>query len=250
MLEGAKRPGRSKRVRLMTKEEVHAKIKEVGVVAAVRERTKEDAIFAAEAVYDGGIPIVEIALTVPGESIPGETDVISRLVKERPGILVGAGSVLTVQTAQSCLDAGARFLTSDGPSPGLVEFAAKKGVVVFPGALSPGEVITAWESGCDFVKVVPCSCIGGETYIASLHRMFPHVPMIAAGGVDQTNASDYILAGAAALGIGAGLIPTGAIQQRNANQIHELARRFVIFVRDAREGELPRREGGTMKMPD
>jgi 2-dehydro-3-deoxyphosphogluconate aldolase/(4S)-4-hydroxy-2-oxoglutarate aldolase len=229
----------------MTKQEVRARIEEIGIIAAVRERSKEDALFAAEAVFDGGIPIVEIALTVPGE-----TEVISHLVKKHPQLIVGAGSVLNVETAQTCLDAGAQFLTSDGPSLALVEFAARKGVVVFPGALTPGEVITAWESGCDFVKVVPCACIGGETYIASLHKMFPHIPLIAAGGVNQTTASKYILAGAVALGIGGGLIPARAIQHHNASQIHELARRYVSFVKSAREGDLPRREGGAMKMPD
>ena len=233
----------------MQREDVRSKIEEVGIVAAIREHSKENALFAAEAVCDGGIPIVEISLTVPGETVPGETEVISHLVKKHPQLIVGAGSVLNVETARSCLDAGAQFLTSDGPSRALVEFAATKGVVVFPGALTPGEVITAWESGCDFIKVVPCACIGGETYIASLHKMFPHIPLIAAGGVNQTTASKYILAGAMGLGIGSALVPARAIQQRNAGQIHELARRFVGFVKSAREGHLPSVEGESMKMP-
>jgi len=145
--------------------------------------------------------------------------------------------------AQTCLDAGAQFLTSDGLHLALVEFAARKGVVVFPGALTPTEVITAWESGCDFVKVVPCAHIGGESYIRSVHRMFPHIPLIAAGGVNQETASRYILAGAAALGIGSELIPAEAIQRRQADRIRELTHRFAGFVKSAREGKPPQREG-------
>ncbi|MGD0908941.1 MAG: bifunctional 4-hydroxy-2-oxoglutarate aldolase/2-dehydro-3-deoxy-phosphogluconate aldolase [Candidatus Acidiferrales bacterium] len=235
----------------MTKQEVHARIEEIGIIAAVRERSKQNALFAAEAAFDGGIPIVEIALTVPGETIPGETELISHLAEKHTQLLVGAGSVLNVTAAQACLDSGAQFLTCDGPNHALVEFAAQKGVVVFPGALSPGEVIAAWESGCDFVKVVPCACIGGETYIESLHKMFPHIPLIAAGGVSQTSASKYILAGAVALGIGGGLFPSRAIRNQDANQIHELARRLVAFVKGGREGQdLPRMDGGSMKLPE
>lgn len=222
----------------MRREEVRNRIKETGIVPAVRVDTAEHALFAAEAVYQGGIPIVEISLTVPGA-----TEVISTLVRQNPERLVGAGSVLNAQLAQTCLDAGAQFLTSDGLHPGLVEFAAKNGVVVFPGALTPTEVVTAWESGGDFVKVVPCAHIGGEGYIRSLHKMFPHIPLIAAGGVNQENASRYILAGAAGLGIGTELIPPRALRRKQADQIRELARRFAGFVKSAREGKSPQREG-------
>ena len=222
----------------MKREEVRNKIEEIGIVAAIRVDSGENALFAAEAVHQGGIPIVEIALTVPGA-----TEVISHLVQQNSQLIVGAGSVLNAQMAQTCLDAGAQFLTSDGLHLALVEFAARKGVVVFPGALTPTEVITAWESGCDFVKVVPCAHIGGESYIRSVHRMFPHIPLIAAGGVNQETASRYILAGAAALGIGSELIPAEAIQRRQADRIRELTHRFAGFVKSAREGKPPQREG-------
>ncbi|MGA3294137.1 MAG: bifunctional 4-hydroxy-2-oxoglutarate aldolase/2-dehydro-3-deoxy-phosphogluconate aldolase [Candidatus Acidiferrales bacterium] len=222
----------------MKREEVRNRIEEIGIVAAIRVDSGENALFAAEAVHQGGIPIVEIALTVPGA-----TEVISHLVQQNSQLIVGAGSVLNAQMAQTCLDAGAQFLTSDGLHLALVEFAARKGVVVFPGALTPTEVITAWESGCDFVKVVPCAHIGGESYIRSVHRMFPHIPLIAAGGVNQETASRYILAGAAALGIGSELIPAEAIQRRQADRIRELTHRFAGFVKSAREGKPPQREG-------
>jgi 2-dehydro-3-deoxyphosphogluconate aldolase/(4S)-4-hydroxy-2-oxoglutarate aldolase len=213
----------------MTKQEVRAWIEETGVIAAVRERSKENALFAAEAVFQGGIPVVEIALTVPQA-----TTVISQLVKDIPGIVVGAGSVTRPDAALQSLDAGAQFLTSDGFHPTVIEFGAKRNVVVIPGTLTPTEVISAWETNADFVKVVPCAQLGGPTYIASLHAMFPDIPLIASGGVDQLSASKLVLAGAIALGVGRELIPREAIQHRQAARIGELARRFLDFVKSGK----------------
>ena len=213
----------------MKKYEVRAWIEEIGVIPAVRVRSPEDALFAVEAIAQGGIPIAEITLTVPGA-----IKIISQLRKENPNMVVGAGGVLDELTAQQSMDAGAQFLTSDGLHPEVIEFAQRKELVVFPGALTPTEVITAWKAGCDFVKVVPCTQIGGETYIRSLHRMFPHLPLIAAGGVNQENAFNFVLAGAVALGIGGELIPPEALRQRQGDRIAELARRFVGFVKSGR----------------
>ena len=220
----------------MKRHEVRAWIEEVGIIPAVRVRSSDDALFAAEAISRGGIPIVEITLTVPSA-----IKVISQLRKENPNIVVGAGGVMDAIAAQQCLDAGAQFLTSDGLRLELMEFAAQQNVVVFPGVLTPTEVITAWKQNCDFIKVVPCAQIGGETYIRSLHRMFPHLPLIAAGGVTQQNASSFILAGAVALGIGSELIPHEAIRGRQADRITELARRFVGFVKSGRDHLMARR---------
>lgn len=239
------RDGVRREAHQVKREEVQNRIKGIGILAAIRVDSEEDALFAAEAVYNGGISVVEIALTVPGA-----TDVISNLVKRNPELIVGAGSVLSAEAAQICLDAGAQFLTSDGLRQAVVQFAARKEVVVLPGALTPTEVITAWESGCDFVKVVPVAQIGGDTYIRSLHRMFPQIPLIAAGGVNQKTASQYIFAGATALGIGSELIPAGAIQRRQESRICELTRRFVGFVKSAREGKAPEREGTCMIVPN
>ena len=222
----------------MKREEVRQKIKEAGIVAAIRVNSKEQALFAAEAVHGGGIPIIEIALTVPGA-----TEVISQLAKQHPQMIVGAGSVLNAEKARACVDAGAQFLTSDGLHLTLIGFAERNEVVVFPGALTPSEVITAWDSGCDFVKVVPCAPLGGETYIRSLHTMYPQIPLLAAGGVNQHTASRYIVAGALALGVGTELIPAEAVRHRQVDRIRELARRFIGFVKTGREGRLPQREG-------
>jgi len=221
----------------MKKEEVHARIEEIGVVPAVRVSSAEEARFAAEAVSRGGISIVEITMTVPGA-----IEVISHLLKQIPEMVVGAGSVLDVETARRCLDAGAQFLTTDGLDLGVVEFAVKQHVVVFPGTLTPTEVITAWKAGSDFVKVVPCAQLGGESYIRALRGPFPQVPLIAAGGVNQLTALNFILAGATALGVGRELIPSEAIRMRQAERINELARRFVSFVNNGRVQAAARRD--------
>ena len=213
----------------MNREGVRARLEEIGIIPIVRVSSAEEARFAAEAVASGGILIVEMAMTVPGA-----TDVISQLVRAAPELIVGAGSVLDVEMARACVGAGARFLTSEGFDAELVKYAVKEGLVVLPGALTPTEVITAWRAAADFVKVFPCAELGGETYIRALKAALPQVPMIAAGGVTLSTAGSLILAGAAALGVGRELVPKEAIQQRRAGWVHELARRFLGQVRDAR----------------
>ena len=213
----------------MNKQEVRRRIEEIGIIPAVRVSSSEDAVFAAEAVSRGGIPIVEITLTVPEAH-----KVISLLVREVPEVIVGAGGILDVETARRCLDDGAKFLASDGLDREIVEFALRESVVAIPGTLTPSEVLRAWKMGPDFVKVVPCAPVGGDSYIRALKTMFPSVPLIAAGGVNQQTASGFILAGAVALGIGAELIPREAIRRRQPERIAELARRFTGFVSSAR----------------
>jgi len=213
----------------VNQQEVRARIEEIGIIPAIRVYSSEDALFAAEAVSDGGIPIVEVAQTVPNADT-----VISHLVQNAPEVIVGAGGVPDVETARRCLDAGAKFLASDGLDPELVNFAVKEAVVMIPGTLSPSEVLTASKMGPDFVKVVPCAQVGGDSYIRALKAMFPKVPLIAAGGVTQQTASGFILAGAIALGIGADLVPRESIRMRQPDRIAELARRFIGFVSGAR----------------
>lgn len=213
----------------MNKQEVRRRIEEVGIIPSIRVSSTDDALFAAEAVSRGGIPIVEVTLTVP-EAIK----VISHVVQRAQDMIVGAGSVLDAETARRCLDAGAQFLTSDGLDPETVKFAVKEDVVIIPGTLTPTDVIAAWKLGSDFVKVVPCGHVGGDTYIRALKAMFPNVPLIAAGGVNQRTAFNFIVAGAVALGIGGELIPREAIRRRQPDRIAELARRFTNAVSSAR----------------
>jgi 2-dehydro-3-deoxyphosphogluconate aldolase/(4S)-4-hydroxy-2-oxoglutarate aldolase len=213
----------------VNRQDVRRRIEEVGIIPAIRVSSTEDALFAAEAVSRGGIPIVEVTLTVP-EAIK----VISHVVQHAPEVIVGAGSVLDAETARRCLDAGATFLTSDGLDPETVKFAVQQNVVVIPGALTPTDIIAAWKLGPDFVKVVPCGHVGGDSYIRDLKAMFPRVPLIAAGGVNKRTAFNFIAAGAVALGIGGELIPREAIRRRQPDRIAELARRFANSVSNAR----------------
>ena len=127
------------------------------------------------------------------------------------------------------------FLTGPALNVSVIEFAAERDVLGMPGVLTPTEVITAWQSGADLVKVLPCAQVGGHRYIQALTRPFPHVPLVAAGGITQLTAAKYILAGATAVGVGAALIPRQAIKQHEREWIPELARRFVNLVQNARE---------------
>jgi 2-dehydro-3-deoxyphosphogluconate aldolase/(4S)-4-hydroxy-2-oxoglutarate aldolase len=214
----------------MNREEVRARIAEVGIVSAIRVSSPEDALFAAQAVASGGIPIVELTMTVPGA-----IDVIAHLVRNGPELIVGAGTVWDVETARRCLDAGAKFLTTTGLDLQTVEFAEQEKVVIFPGALTPTEVMMAWKAGVDFVKVFPCSQMGGAPYIKALKAPFPQVALIASGGVNQLNVAEFFLAGAAAVGVGAHLVPRKAVELRQPHRIHELAVRLVNTVREARK---------------
>jgi 2-dehydro-3-deoxyphosphogluconate aldolase/(4S)-4-hydroxy-2-oxoglutarate aldolase len=191
-------------------------------------------MFAAEAVCSSGIPIVEVTMTVPGA-----VKIIHSLTADSPDLIAGAGSVVDVETARRCLDAGARFLTTTGLDLEVVEFALKKNVVVFPGACTPTEIMTAWKAGSDFVKVFPCSAMGGPGYIRALRGPFPTIPLIAAGGVNQTTVADFILAGANAVGIGGDLIHQEAIRRRERDWIRELSRRYVGMIKQARSEKPP-----------
>lgn len=213
----------------MQKKEVRDRIEEIGVLPAIRVSTKQDATYAAETVYRAGITVAEITMTVPSG-----LEVISQLAKSHPDMVVGAGTVLNVETAKRCVDAGAKFLTSPGLVLKVVEYALKHNVIVLPGALTPTEVIAAWEAGADFVKVFPCSASGGANYIRALKEPLPQVPLIATGGVNQVTTPAFIHAGAIAVGVGHELIPREALQFHHENQIFELARRFLAMVRDAR----------------
>lgn len=186
-------------------------------------------MYAAESVYSAGISIAEITMTVPNA-----IEVIRTLRLRFPEMVVGAGTVLDTDTAARCADAGACFLTSTGLVRDVVDFALQRDIAVFPGALTPTEVIAAWKTGADFVKIFPAGPVGGDRYIRSLKIPFPKIPMIASGGVTQLNATQFIRAGAIAIGVGAELMPPDAIRNRQSDRINELARRLMASVAEGR----------------
>ena len=213
----------------MTREEIRKKIEEVGLIPSIRVESVASAIFVAENVAAGGIPIMEIAATIPDSD-----KVIRDLTHRFPSLIVGGEVVVGLDQAQRHLDAGAMFLTGPGFEEELVGFCVDKKVVALPGALTPTEVLLAHKAGADFVKVFPCAHVGGEKYIRALKAPLPHVPLVAAGGVTQSTASSFISAGAVALGVGEDLIPRQAVRFKEGAWIRELASRFLNFVQQAR----------------
>jgi len=214
---------------MVSKEQVCARIAEIGVLPAIRVPSVEDALFAASEMVRGGLSVVELTMTVPNA-----LDVIQQLHRTSPALIVGAGTVLDVETARACIDAGARFITSPGINPEIVEFTVSRKIAAIPGALTPSEIMQANDAGADMIKVFPCSAMGGPSYIKALRAPFPHIAFIASGGVDQMTASEFIRAGAVALGIRGELIPPRAIEHHDQNWIHELAGRFLGIVQRTR----------------
>src|SRR5262252_7692984 len=191
----------------MDKQKVRDRIVEIGVVPVVRATSAREARMAADAVCQGGITIAEITMTVPGA-----VEVIRELTKSGVSdVLVGAGTVLNREAARRCLDAGAQFLVSPGLNVPMVELARKEGKLVMAGALTPTEIMAAWEAGADFVKVFPCGQVGGAKYIKALKGPFPQVPFIPTGGVNLKTAANFIHAGSEALGIGSELVSASAL---------------------------------------
>jgi len=214
----------------VTKTEVKIRITSTGIVPVIRASTARNALMAVDALYKGGISVAEITLTVPGAE-----KVIESLRKNFGAeLLVGAGTVVDVEGAQRCLDAGAQFIISPGFDAATVEFVKSKEIVMIAAALTPTEIMTAWKSGADLIKVFPCNAVGGPTYIKSLKGPFPEIPLIPTGGVNLETAADFIGAGSAALGVGSELVPASALDSGKPAVIAELAMQFLEIVREAR----------------
>jgi 2-dehydro-3-deoxyphosphogluconate aldolase / (4S)-4-hydroxy-2-oxoglutarate aldolase len=214
----------------MDKQKVRERIVEIGIVPVVRASSPQEARMAADAVCEGGIPIVEITMTVPGA-----VEVIRELTRGgSPSVLVGAGTILNAEAARRCLDAGAQFLVSPGLNLPTVELAKREGTLMMAGGLTPTEVMAAWEAGSDFVKIFPCGPVGGAKYIKALKGPFPQIPFVPTGGVNLDTAAAFIEAGAAALGVGGELVQAEALRSNKPELIVENARKFVAVVKHAR----------------
>jgi 2-dehydro-3-deoxyphosphogluconate aldolase/(4S)-4-hydroxy-2-oxoglutarate aldolase len=214
----------------MDKQKVRERILEIGIIPVVRASSPGEACIAADAVCQGGIPIVEITMT-----LPGALDVIRELVKScASDVLIGAGTVLNAEAARCCLDAGAQFLVSPGLNIQTIELAVREEMLMMAGALTPTEVLTAWEAGSDLVKVFPCGQVGGAKYIKALKGPLPQIPLVPTGGVNLSTAAEFIEAGAAALGIGGELVQADALKSNKPEIIVENARKFLAIVKQAR----------------
>lgn len=214
----------------MDKQEVRDQIVEVGIIPVVRASSPREARIAADAVCEGGIPIVEITMTVPGA-----VEVIRELTRNGScKALVGAGTVRNADVAHRCIDAGAQFLVSPGFNSQTVELAVREGILMMAGALTPSEIMSAWVAGTDLVKVFPCGQVGGARYIKALKGPFPEIPFVPTGGVNFTTAAEFIQAGAVALGIGGELVQAEALKTNKPEIIVENARIFLAIVKEAR----------------
>src|ERR1700674_4087177 len=215
----------------MTVDEVIRRIGEIGIVPVVRAATVEDATRAVEAICAGGIPILEITMTVPDA-----ISVIRHVIREfgRP-VLVGAGRVSTGEKADQCIRAGAEFLVSPGLSTQVLAVAKACVKLAIPGALTPTELMHAQDNGAKLIKIFPCGNVGGARYLQSLKGPFPNAALIPTGGVNASNADEYIAAGAFALGVGGDLVNAVALRQGNLAKITQAARELVQAVRRARE---------------
>jgi 2-dehydro-3-deoxyphosphogluconate aldolase/(4S)-4-hydroxy-2-oxoglutarate aldolase len=211
-------------------ENVMARIREIGIVPVVRAASADEAFAAVEAIRAGGIPILEITLTVPGA-----VEIIRQLV-QRIGdeALIGAGTVLDAATAEACIDAGARFIVSPSLDVPTIETCRRRGVPVFPGALTPTEVVTAWKAGASAIKIFPANAVGGASYLKSLKAPLPQVELLPTGGVSLKTVAEFIAAGAFALGVGADLVDLVALRRGEAGAITEKARQYVAAVAAAR----------------
>jgi 2-dehydro-3-deoxyphosphogluconate aldolase / (4S)-4-hydroxy-2-oxoglutarate aldolase len=214
----------------MTMESVRKRIWETGIVPVVRASSVEEARRAVEAIHLGGIPVIEITMTVPGA-----TKIIQELRKHHgEKVLIGAGTVTNAKAAEECIDAGAQFLVSPGLSVAVLEVAAERGILAMPGALTPTEVMQAREAGAEVIKIFPCSSVGGPKHIKSLRAPFPDAKFIPTGGVNLSNAAEYFAAGAFALGVGADLVDLAALRDNNPEKIVAGARALVLAVELAR----------------
>jgi len=209
---------------------VAKRIREIGIIPVIRASSGDEALMAVDAVSSGGIPVVEITMTVPGA-----IEIIRQAAKSRGSqILVGAGTVLDADTAKQCLDAGAEFIVSPGFDLETVRRVKSEGKLIMAGALTPTEVIAAWKAGSDFVKVFPCGQVGGAAYIKALRGPFPQIPFVPTGGVNLTTAADFLAAGAAALGVGGELVQPTALKEKKPEVIADAARKFVEIVAKTR----------------
>jgi 2-dehydro-3-deoxyphosphogluconate aldolase/(4S)-4-hydroxy-2-oxoglutarate aldolase len=206
-------------------------IERVGLIPVLRAKSVAQGRAVVDAMIAGGITIVEVTMTVPGA-----IDLLKELKKAYGSeLLLGSGTVTTADQAQATIDAGAEFVVSPSLHPDVVRVTKTNNKISCPGALTPTEVITAWNAGADYVKIFPCSAVGGASYLKSLLAPFPHLKLIPTGGVTLQTAESFIKAGARALGVGSDLVNLAAIDAGHAENITETARAYLKVLTDARK---------------
>lgn len=214
----------------MTKQQILSFITDIGIVPVVRTATAEGAIKAIEAIYAGGVRAAEITMTVPG-AIRALEKVADQFGDK---LVLGAGTVLDPETARACMLAGAQFFVTPSLKLSTIEMVKRYSKVICPGALTPTEVVTAWEAGADIVKIFPCGNVGGAKYIKALRGPFPHIEMIPTGGVNLETAGEFLKAGACAVAVGGELVDAKTIKDGRFDIIEERTRQYLAVIAKAR----------------
>jgi 2-dehydro-3-deoxyphosphogluconate aldolase/(4S)-4-hydroxy-2-oxoglutarate aldolase len=210
-------------------------IERVALIPVLRARNAAQALAVVKAMIAGGVTVVEVTMTVPGA-----LDVLKELRREYGAkLLLGSGTVTTADQAEATIDAGAVFVVSPSFHPEVIAKTRALGKLSIPGALTPTEVITAWNAGADYVKIFPCSAVGGASYLKSLLAPFPHLKLIPTGGVTLQTAESFLRAGARALGVGSDLVNLSAIDAGTPETITETSRAYLKVVEKFREGPNP-----------
>jgi 2-dehydro-3-deoxyphosphogluconate aldolase/(4S)-4-hydroxy-2-oxoglutarate aldolase len=213
----------------VSKAKVLAALKEIGLVPVLRAESVEKAMALAEAIAAGGVTVLEVTMTVPGA-----IQVMRQLAEKRPDILIGAGTVLDAETARMCILEGAQFVVSPALNLATIDMCHRYSIPVLPGALTPTEIVTAWEAGADVVKVFPCSALGGAKYLTALKGPLPHIDLIPTGGVSVATAAEFLAAGAFALGVGSDLVDAKAMAAGKPEVVTETARKYLQIVKEHR----------------
>jgi 2-dehydro-3-deoxyphosphogluconate aldolase / (4S)-4-hydroxy-2-oxoglutarate aldolase len=215
-----------------SKADVLRRIRSTGLVPVLRAHSEPEALALIDAIALGGVDVMEVTMTVPGA-----VRLLGRLTRDRPDLLLGAGTVLDPETARQCILEGAQFVVSPALNTKTIELCHRYSVAVLPGALTPTEIVAAWQAGADVIKVFPANAMGGAPYLRALKAPLPHVEMIPTGGVSLTTAADFLQAGAVALGVGADLVDRHAILNNHPHTITEKARQYLGIVREFRAAE-------------
>ena len=205
-------------------------IERVGLIPVLRAKSVAQGRAVADAMIAGGVTVVEVTMTVPGA-----VDLLKELKKEYgSNLLLGSGTVTTAEQCQATIDAGAEFVLSPSLHPEVIAMTKKNGKVSCPGVLTPTEAITAWNAGADYVKVFPCSAVGGASYLKALLAPFPQLKIVPTGGVTLQTAESFIKAGAKALGVGSDLVNLAAIDEGHPERISETAKAYLQIIAASR----------------
>jgi 2-dehydro-3-deoxyphosphogluconate aldolase/(4S)-4-hydroxy-2-oxoglutarate aldolase len=217
----------------VTAQQILLFITDIGIVPVVRTPTAESAIRSIEAIYRGGVRAAEVTMTVPG-AIRALEKVADQFGDK---LMLGAGTVLDPETARACMLAGAQFFVTPTLKLSTIEMAKRYSKVICPGALTPTEVLTAWEAGADVVKVFPANSLGGPKYIKALKGPLPHIEMIPTGGVNLETAGEFLKAGACAVAVGGELVDAKLIKENRYEEMEQRARQYLEIIARTR-GEL------------